>query len=86
MCVCRPGEPIPEEFKEWSTTVFVASTVGFLFGGMIGARWSGDKYIMMNHFTKYAHPMQAHVRHVNMFNFWSKLLKLGGGGGGGVVG
>ena len=57
------GESIPDELKEWPPTVLVSTLAGFLFGGMIGARWSGDKYMMMNHFTKYAHPMQAQVRH-----------------------
>lgn len=55
------GSRPPEELEAWSSTVFIATAFGFLFGGLIGARRSGDKYIAMNHNTKYQHPMQAHV-------------------------
>lgn len=54
------GSRPPEELEAWSSTVFIATAFGFLFGGLIGARRSGDKYIAMNHNTKYQHPMQAH--------------------------
>lgn len=55
----RYGDSPPEEVKELSATVLVASVTGFLFGGMIGARHAGDKYIALNHNTKYASAMQA---------------------------
>ncbi|XP_011403934.1 PREDICTED: complex I assembly factor TIMMDC1, mitochondrial-like [Amphimedon queenslandica] len=54
------GSRPPEEIEAWSNAVFVATAFGFLFGGLIGARHSGDKYIAMNHNTKYQHPIQAH--------------------------
>ena len=57
----RYGDSPPEEVKELSATVLVASVTGFLFGGMIGARHAGDKYIALNHNTKYASAMQAQV-------------------------
>lgn len=58
------GAPTPHELQGWPTTVLTASTLGFLFGGFIGARWAGDKYIAMNHNTKYPHAMQAQVMHL----------------------
>ena len=52
---------MPDELKDFSTAVCVASIVGFLFGGMIGARHAGDKYIAMNHSTKFTSAIQAQV-------------------------
>jgi hypothetical protein len=56
----RPGAPLPDELQEWPRVVFLGSVIGFVFGGLMGARLAGDKYIAMNHNTKYPHPMQAH--------------------------
>ena len=39
----------------------VASVFGFMFGGMIGARHAGDKYITLNHSSKFTSVMQAQV-------------------------
>lgn len=57
----RYGDELPDEMKEFTTTVCIASLVGFMFGGMIGARHAGDKYIAMNHSTKFTSVMQAQV-------------------------
>lgn len=57
----RYGDELPDELKDFSTAVCVASIVGFLFGGMVGARHAGDKYIAMNHSTKFTSAMQAQV-------------------------
>ena len=59
--ISRYGEDVPDELKQVSVAVLVASVTGFIFGGLIGARHAGDKYILMNHSTKYASPMQAQV-------------------------
>lgn len=61
MIFIRSGAPLPDELREWPPTVFLASVIGFLFGGFLGARWAGDKYIAMNHNTKFTHAMQAQV-------------------------
>ena len=58
---CRYGDDLPDELNDFTTTVCVASIVGLLFGGMIGARHAGDKYIAMNHSTKFTSVMQAQV-------------------------
>ena len=47
-----------------STTMLIASLTGFLFGGLLGARHAGDKYILMNHSAKYTSTMQAQVSSV----------------------
>lgn len=57
----RPGEDIAPELKELSVTAFVASVTGFLFGGMIGARHAGDRFIAYNHAAKFTSVMQAQV-------------------------
>ena len=59
--VHRTGDPIPDELREWPPTVLLATVTGFIFGGFLGARWAGDKYILLNHNTKYVHKMQAQV-------------------------
>ena len=41
--------------------MLTASVVGFLFGGMIGSRHAGDKYIAINHHSKFTSTMQAQV-------------------------
>ena len=40
----------------------VAAVCGLFFGGMIGARHAGDKYITLNHSSKFTSVMQAQVR------------------------
>ena len=60
--MCRYGEPLSEEVKDFPTTVLAASCVGFAFGGMIGARHAGDKFIAMNHHSKFSSTMQAQVQ------------------------
>ncbi len=62
-CLCRPGDDLAPELKELSLTIFIASVAGFLFGGMIGARHSGDKFITHNHASKFTSVMQAQVSH-----------------------
>ena len=57
----RDGEQVPEELQYVSAAVLAGSFVGFLFGGMIGARQAGDKYILLNHSTKFSSSMQAQV-------------------------
>ncbi len=57
----RPGDDLAPELKELSLTIFIASVAGFLFGGMIGARHSGDKFITHNHASKFTSVMQAQV-------------------------
>ena len=59
--VFRYGDELPEELNDFTTTVCAATMVGFLFGGMIGARHAGDKYIAMNHSAKFTSVMQAQV-------------------------
>ncbi|XP_064399943.1 complex I assembly factor TIMMDC1, mitochondrial-like [Halichondria panicea] len=54
-----PGDDLAPELKELSLTIFIASVAGFLFGGMIGARHSGDKFITHNHASKFTSVMQA---------------------------
>ena len=58
---CRYGEPLYEEVKDFPTVVFVGTIVGFMFGGMIGSRHAGDKFIAMNHHSKFTSTMQAQV-------------------------
>ena len=60
-CPFRYGDELPEELNDFTTTVCVATVVGFVFGGMIGARHAGDKYIALNHSTKFTSVMQAQV-------------------------
>ena len=59
--MCRYGEDLPEELRDFPTTVLLASFTGFLFGGMIGARHAGDKFIALNHSSKFTSVMQAQV-------------------------
>ena len=57
----RRGDPLSEQAKELTVTVIAATMIGVIYGGAVGARRSGEKYKLMNHFTKYNHPMQAQV-------------------------
>ena len=58
---CRYGDDLPEELRDFRTTVLVATFAGFFFGGMIGARHAGDKFIALNHSSKFTSVMQAQV-------------------------
>lgn len=68
------GDEVPDELKEFSTTVCVASAFGFVFGGMIGARHAGDKYITLNHSSKFTSVMQAQVSYLVYLYFTGYLL------------
>lgn len=57
----RYGEPLSEEVKDLPVIVFVATCVGFAFGGMLGSRHAGDKFIALNHHAKFTSTMQAQV-------------------------
>lgn len=59
--LCRAEDPVPDELKEWKPSVLLGSIFGLMFGGLIGARWSADKFIAMNHNTKFPSVMQAQV-------------------------
>ncbi len=59
--VARYGEPLYEEVKDFPSVVFMGTVVGFMFGGMIGSRHAGDKFIAMNHHSKFTSTMQAQV-------------------------
>ncbi len=62
VCIyCRPRENVAPEVKELTLTIFVASVAGFMFGGMIGARHAGDRFIAHNHASKFTSVMQAQV-------------------------
>lgn len=39
----------------------IATCVGFMFGGMLGSRFAADKFIAMNHHSKFSSTMQAQV-------------------------
>ena len=57
----RHGEPLYEEVKDFPVMVVMGTFVGFMFGGMIGSRNAGDKFIAMNHHSKFTSTMQAQV-------------------------
>ncbi|KAL5515959.1 hypothetical protein EMCRGX_G001213 [Ephydatia muelleri] len=55
----RPGEVPPNELVELANAILAASFGGFLFGGFIGARHAGDRFILMNSNAKFSSTMQA---------------------------
>ena len=57
----RYGNGVPDEFQDCTTSVLVASTVGFVAGGFYGARMAADDFIAVNQFSKFTSPMQAQV-------------------------
>ena len=58
----RPGDDVvPEEVREFQVTVLVATLTGFLLGGMVGARYAGDKFVSISHSAKFSSTMQAQV-------------------------
>ena len=61
-CVCRPGDNVVlEEVREFQVTVLVATLTGFLLGGLVGARYAGDKFVAISHSAKFSSTMQAQV-------------------------
>ena len=69
----RYGNGIPEELQDCTSSVLVASTVGFIAGGFYGARMAADDFIAVNQFSKFTSPMQAQVPSLswtdNVFHF-----------------
>ena len=60
---CRPGDDtVLEEVREFQATVLVATLTGFLLGGLVGARYAGDKFVTINQSSKFSSTMQAQVR------------------------
>ena len=60
---CRPGDDVVlEEVREFQATVLVATLTGFLLGGLVGARYAGDKFVKISHSAKFSSTMQAQVR------------------------
>ena len=57
----RPGEAPPNELVELANAILAASFGGFLFGGFVGARHAGDRFILMNSNAKFSSTMQAQV-------------------------
>ena len=55
----RPGEAPPNELVELANAILAASFGGFLFGGFVGARHAGDRFILMNSNAKFSSTMQA---------------------------
>lgn len=51
-----------EEVKEFQATVLVATFTGFLLGGLVGARYSGDKFVRISQSAKFSSKMQAQVK------------------------
>lgn len=45
--------------RDFRTTVLVSGITGFACGGIIGAKWAGDKFIKMHHHDKFLHAVQA---------------------------
>ena len=50
-----------EEVREFQVTVLVATFTGFLLGGLVGARYAGDKFVAISHSAKFSSTMQAQV-------------------------
>ena len=50
-----------EEVREFQVTVLVATFTGFLLGGLVGARYAGDKFVSISHSAKFSSTMQAQV-------------------------
>ncbi|CAI7995257.1 Complex I assembly factor TIMMDC1, mitochondrial [Geodia barretti] len=56
----RPGEQFMlEEVREFQATVLVATLTGFLLGGLVGARYAGDKFVRISQSSKFSSTMQA---------------------------
>ena len=55
------GEGAAEEIREFQATMLVGTLTGFLLGGLVGARYSGDKFVMLSHSAKFSSTMQAQV-------------------------
>lgn len=57
-----------EFYENASQAVFFGSITGFLIGGRMGARVSGNDHMISNQLTIYPSKMQAHVS-TNLKNF-----------------
>lgn len=58
----RPGDDtVPEEVREFQATVLLGTLAGFVLGGLVGARYAGDKFITLSHSAKFSSTMQAQV-------------------------
>ena len=58
----RPGDDVVlEEVREFQVTVLVCTLTGFLLGGLVGARYAGDKFVAISHSAKFSSTMQAQV-------------------------
>ena len=55
----RHGKTIPSEFHTWSVITITGSCVGFMFGGVIGARNAADAHIERTKLIVYDHGFQA---------------------------
>ena len=51
-----------EEVREFQITVLLATLTGFLLGGLVGARYAGDKFVRISQSAKFSSTMQAQVQ------------------------
>ena len=59
---CRPGDDrILEEVREFQATVLLATITGFSLGGLVGARYAGEKFVTISQSSKFSSTMQAQV-------------------------
>ena len=82
-----------EEVREFQATVLVATLTGFLLGGLVGARYAGDKFVAISHSSKFSSTMQAQVCTAYVYTMFVCIFihmqcfpqdkRRGGGGGGG---
>ena len=82
-----------EEVREFQATVLVATLTGFLLGGLVGARYAGDKFVAISHSSKFSSTMQAQVCTAYVYTMFVCIFihmqcfpqdKRRGGGGGGA--
>ncbi len=64
----REGESLHEGIDYLPLTVFIATCLGFFYGGKIGSRQAKEKYMAMNHNTKFSSSMQAQVHIMYVHN------------------
>ena len=50
-----------DEVREFQATVLLATLTGFLLGGLVGARYAGDKFVRISQSAKFSSTMQAQV-------------------------
>lgn len=56
-----------EEVREFQVTVLVSTLTGFLLGGLVGARYAGDKFVAISHSSKFSSTMQAQVSYIHVY-------------------